>query len=76
MLSEFGCREIEYLKITFKFSKTKVRFEIFKEWILDLEEKYEKDRIGRDCFDLGKFFQYNEMKSIFANPHYVKKTKN
>ena len=43
----------------------------FKEWILDLKEKHEKDKVvpgmeptGHYWFNLGKYLQDNEMKPV------------
>ena len=55
----------------------------FKEWILDLKERHEKDKVipgmeptGHYWFNLGKFLQDNEMKPVLVNPHHVKNQKN
>ena len=78
----FDYRGIEYSKKPFKFSNTEVGFVTFKEWILDLKEKHEKDKVvpgmeptGHYWFNLGKFLQDNEMKPVLVNPHHVKKSK-
>ena len=78
----FDHRGIEYSKKPFKFSNTEVGFVTFKEWILDLKEKHEKDKVvpgmeptGHYWFNLGKFLQDNEMKPVLVNPHHVKKSK-
>ena len=78
----FDYRGIEYSKKPFKFSNTEAGFETFKEWILDLKERHEKDKVvpgmeptGHYWFNLGKFLQDNEMKPVLVNPHHVKKTK-
>ena len=54
----------------------------FKEWILDIKERHEKDKVvlgmeptGHYWFNLGKFLQDNEMKPVLVNPHHVKKSK-
>ena len=54
----------------------------FKEWILDLKERHEKDKVvsgmestGHYWFNLGKFLQDNEIKPVLVNPHHVKKSK-
>ena len=64
------------------FSNTEVGFATFKEWILDLKERHEKDKVvpgmeptGHYWFNLGKFLQDNEMKPMLVNPHHVKKSK-
>ena len=44
----FDHRGIEYSKKPFKFSNTEAGFVTFKEWILDLKEKHEKDLTGFD----------------------------
>ena len=58
----FDYRGIEYSKKPFKFSNTEVGFATFKEWILDLKERHEKDKVvpgmeptGHYWFNLGKF---------------------
>ena len=78
----FDYRGIEYSKKPFKFSNTEVGFATFKEWILDLKERHEKDKVipgmeptGHYWFNLGKFLQDNEMKPVLVNPHHVKKSK-
>ena len=78
----FDYRGIEYSKKPFKFSNTEAGFATFKEWILDLKERHEKDKVvpgmeptGHYWFNLGKFLQDNEMKPVLVNPHHVKKTK-
>ena len=43
----FDYRGIEYSKKPFKFSNTEVGFATFKEWILDLKERYESTWRGR-----------------------------
>ena len=77
-----GNRGIEYSKKPFKFSNTEAGFVTFKEWILDLKERHEKDKVvsgmestGHYWFNLGKFLQDNEIKSVLVNPHHVKKSK-
>ena len=57
-------------------------FVTFKEWILDLKDRHEKDKVvpgmeptGHYWFNLGKFPQDNEMKPVLVNPHHVKKSK-
>ena len=78
----FDYRGIEYSKKPFKFSNTEAGFATFKEWILELKERHEKDKVvpgmeptGHYWFNLGKFLQDNEMKPVLVNPHHVKKTK-
>ena len=78
----FDYRGIEFSKKPFKFSNSKAGFEMFKAWILDIKEKYEKDKVvpgmeptGHYWFNLGKFLQDNEMKPVLVNPHHVKKSK-
>lgn len=78
----FDYRGIEYSKKPFKFSNTEAGFVTFKEWILDLKERHEKDKVvpgmeptGHYWFNLGKFLQDNEMKPVLVNPHHVKKSK-
>ena len=78
----FDYRGIEYSKKPFKFSNTEAGFATFKEWIRDLKERHEKDKVvpgmeptGHYWFNLGKFLQDNEMKPVLVNPHHVKKTK-
>ena len=78
----FDYRGIEYSKKPFKFSNTEAGFATFKEWILDLKERHEKDKVvpgmeptGHYWFNLGKFLQDNEMKPVLVNPHHVKKSK-
>ena len=78
----FDYRGIEYSKNPFKFSNTEAGFVTFKEWILDLKERHEKDKVipgmeptGHYWFNLGKFLQDNEMKPVLVNPHHVKKSK-
>ena len=58
----FDYRGIEYSKKPFKFSNTEDGFVTFKEWILDLKERHEKDKVipgmeptGHYWFNLGKF---------------------
>lgn len=58
----FDYRGIEYPKRPFKFCNTEAGFVTFKEWILDLKEKHEKDKVvpgmeptGHYWFNLGKF---------------------
>ena len=77
-----GNRGIEYSKKPFKFSNTEAGFVTFKEWILDLKERHEKDKVvsgmestGHYWFNLGKFLQDNEIKPVLVNPHHVKKSK-
>ena len=41
----FDYRGIEYSKKTFKFRNTEAGFVTFKEWIQDLKEKHEKDKV-------------------------------
>ena len=41
----FDYRGIEYSKKPFKFSNTEAGFVTFKEWILDLKERHEKDKV-------------------------------
>ena len=67
----FDYRGIEYSKKPFKFSNTEAGFVTFKEWILDLKERHEKDKVipgmeptGHYWFNLGKFLQDNEMKPV------------
>ena len=79
----FDYRGIEYSKKPFKFSNTEAGFATFKEWVLDLKERHEKDKVvpgmeptGHYWFNLGKFLQNNEMKLVLVNPHHVKKQKN
>lgn len=69
----FDYRGIEYSKKPFKFSNTEVGFATFKEWILDLKERHEKDKVvpgmeptGHYWFNLGKFLQDNEMKPVLV----------
>ena len=64
----FDHRRIKYSKKPFKFSNTEAGFVTFKEWIQDLKEKHEKDKVvpgmeptGHYWFNLGKFLQDNEM---------------
>lgn len=78
----FDYRGIEYSKKPFKFSNTEAGFATFKEWIRDLKERHEKDKVvpgmeptGHYWFNLGKFLQDNEMKPVLVNPHHVKKSK-
>ena len=78
----FDYRGIEYSKKPFKFSNTEAGFVTFKEWILDLKERHEKDKVvpgmeptGHYWFNLGKFLHDNEMKPVLVNPHHVKKSK-
>ena len=42
----FDYRGIEYSKKPFKFSNTEAGFVTFKEWILDLKERHEKDKVS------------------------------
>ena len=79
----FDYRGIEYSKKPFKFSNTEAGYVTFKEWILDLKERHEKDKVvpgmeptGHYWFNLGKFLQDNEMKPVLVNPHHVKNQKN
>ena len=65
----FDYRGIEYSKKPFKFSNTEAGFVTFKEWILDLKERHEKDKVvpgmeptGHYWFNLGKFLQDKEVK--------------
>ena len=58
----FDYRGIEYSKKPFKFSNTEAGFVTFKEWILDIKERHEKDKVvlgmeptGHYWFNLGKF---------------------
>lgn len=53
-----------------------------KEWIRDLKEKHKTDKLVPKMkptehywFNLGKFFQDNEMKPVLVNPYHVKKLK-
>ena len=78
----FDYRGIEYSKKPFKFSNTEAGFVTFKEWIRDIKERHEKDKVvpgmeptGHYWFNLGKFLQDNEMKPVLVNPHHVKKSK-
>lgn len=78
----FECRGIKCSKKSFKFSNTEAGFVTYKEWILDLKEKHEKDEVlprmeptGHDLFNLGKFLQNNEMKPVLVNPYHMKKSK-
>ena len=78
----FDYRGIEYSKKPFKFSNTEAGFLTFKEWIRDIKERHEKDKVvlgmeptGHYWFNLGKFLQDNEMKPVLVNPHHVKKSK-
>ena len=78
----FDYRGIEYSKKPFKFSNTEAGFVTFKEWILDLKDRHEKEKVvpgmeptGHYWFNLGKFLQDNEMKPVLVNPHHVKKSK-
>ena len=78
----FNYRGFEYSKKPFKFSNDEAGFETFKAWILDIKEKHEKDKVvpgmeptGHYWFNLGKFLQDNDMKSVLVNPHHVKKSK-
>ena len=64
----FDYRGIEYSKKPFKFSNTEAGFVTFKEWILNLKERHEKDKVvpgmeptGHYWFNLGKFIQENTM---------------
>ncbi len=41
----FDYRGIEYSKKPFKFSNTEAGFATFKEWILELKERHEKDKV-------------------------------
>lgn len=41
----FDYRGIEYSKKPFKFSNTEAGFVTFKEWILDLKERHDKDKV-------------------------------
>ena len=41
----FDYRGIEYSKKPFKFSNTEAGFVTFKEWILNLKERHEKDKV-------------------------------
>ena len=41
----FDYRGIEYSRKPFKFSNTEAGFVTFKEWILDLKERHEKDKV-------------------------------
>lgn len=73
----FDYRGIEYSKKPFKFSNTEAGFVTFKEWILDLKERHEKDKVvpgmeptGHYWFNLGKFLQDNEMKPVLVNPQW------
>ena len=49
----FDYRGIEYSKKPFKFSNTEVGFATFKEWILDLKERHEKDKVVPGMERLG-----------------------
>ena len=78
----FDHRGIEYSKKPFKFSNTEAGFVTFKEWILDLKEKHEKDKVvpgmeptGHYWFDLGQFMGEKDIKFVMVNPHHVHKTK-
>ena len=71
----FDYRGIEYSKKPFKFSNTEAGFVTFKEWILDLKERHEKDKVipgmeptGHYWFNLGKFLQDNEKMCIRDRP--------
>ena len=73
----FDYRGIEYSKKPFKFSNTEAGFVTFKEWILDIKERHEKDKVvlgmeptGHYWFNLGKFLQDNEMKPVLVNPYH------
>ena len=73
----FDYRGIEYSKKPFKFSNTEAGFATFKEWILELKERHEKDKVvpgmeptGHYWFNLGKFLQDNEMKPVLVNPQW------
>ena len=41
----FDYRGIEYSKKPFKFSNTEAGFLTFKEWIRDIKERHEKDKV-------------------------------
>ena len=78
----FDWRNYEFSKKPLEFSNTEAGFQMFKEWMEDLAEKYGKDVIlpgmeptGHYWFSLGKFLQDNGMKPVHVNPHHVKKSK-
>ena len=78
----FDYRGIEHSKKPFKFSNDEAGFVTLKAWILDIKEKYGKDKVvpgmeptGHYWFNLGKLLQDNEMKPVLVNPHHVKKSK-
>ena len=65
-----------------EFSNTEAGFQTFKAWMEDIAEKYGKTAVipgmeptGHYWFALGKFLQNTGMKSVYVNPHHVKKSK-
>ena len=78
----FDYRGIEYSKKPFKFSNTEVGFATFKEWILDLKERHEKDKVvpgmeptGHYWFCLATWMIANGISVVQVNPYAVKQTK-
>ena len=79
MLGIDGGSETHYAR-TFDYRGIEYSKKPFKEWILGLKEKYEKDKVvpgmeptGHYWFNLGKFLQDNGMKPVLVNPYHVKK---
>ena len=66
----FDYRGIEYSKKPFKFSNTEVGFATFKEWILDLKERHEKDY----CRRVLLFFSHGEDLQEPVSFHYLVET--
>ena len=78
----FDYRGIEYSKKPFKFSNTEAGFLTFKEWIRDIKERHEKDKVVSGEWNqrviigsIWEILQDNEMKPVLVNPHHVKKSK-
>lgn len=78
----FDWRGIEYTRRPFIFKNDNEGFEAFLSWIVELQEKYGKDKVipgmeptGHYWFNLGKFLQENGMRPVHVNPHHVKKSK-
>lgn len=78
----FDWRNFEYSKKAFAFNNDEEGFMAFKNWMNEIAEKYQKDKVipgmeptGHYWFSLGAFLQNNGMQVVHVNPHHVKKSK-
>lgn len=78
----FDFRGFELVKKVIQFNNSREGFEAFHEWIVDLANKHEKNKVivgfeptGHYWFSLGDFLKANKLEMAVVNPYHVKRSK-